>query len=192
MYRLLLSAALVMFVYSPPLPACRVTEIGVPTQKVLNLSTITKTQLERIIDRWPTKSRYIKAEKLRRWYDSAGEPVAELSRQNERGIKPAVEFTQGASDFRFARVYRNGRQIGFASWVLRDGKWELFHSQWDESRLPTRHGRKAESSSAQRKSCRRKCLSAETAVRLTPMGNVRTQKMADICVDRASTLQPSD
>jgi hypothetical protein len=61
---------------------------------------------------------------------------------------PLAEFTQGASDYRFARVYRDGREIGFASWMLQDGKWELSRSLWDESRKPTRRdGRKAETPS---------------------------------------------
>ena len=60
---------------------------------------------------------------------------------------PSVEFIQGASDFRFAFVQRNNKNIGYASWGLREGEWTLFSSSWQESSLPTPHGRKAESPS---------------------------------------------
>lgn len=105
-------------------------------QKPVNLATISRSQMEAFGKKWPVRHKFSKKDSIWRWYDAKGNVVARLRRtkSNGKGLPPfsnGAVFTQGASDFRYVRIFRNGRKIGAAGWYLtKDGKWTLLYSRW--------------------------------------------------------------
>lgn len=105
-------------------------------QGAVNLATITQSQMEAFGRKWPVRHEFSKKDDTWRWYDAKGKIVARLRRTTSDGKRllpfaNGAVFTQGASDFRFVRVFRNGRRIGSAGWYLtKDGKWTLLYSRW--------------------------------------------------------------
>jgi hypothetical protein len=117
-----------------------------PKRKPLNLASIDQSQMESFAAVWPVKPRFSKKDEVWRWYDGNGNVVALLRKHlpNGKTANPLTNgaiFVQGASDYRFVRVYRDGREIGYAGWFLsKSGKWQLLISNWSGKNVQSARG----------------------------------------------------